>query len=258
MTSETPEATEPEAARPATGQSDGAKPLLDRYRYVFVVTYGRSGSTLLQSVLNSTPGTQIRGENGNVLYFLYRSLSCANQAIRSRAKDPAPRLPDHPWFGFNEIKARRFDATLLNAFVRDVLVPDPAAQVIGFKEIRYTSLSIAKGDFAPYMDFLLNRFPQARIVFNSRRADDVLVSSFMAVGQPDQTRLVLREADQMFADYDRSSDRTIHMHYEDYVADHGLIHKMLDFLELAWSADRVAAVMKKRLVHASRPSNATD
>jgi hypothetical protein len=179
-------------------------------------------------------------------------VASAKLTIPGRARHPEPRWPDHPWFGFNEIAAERFESTLLNAFVRDVLVPDPATKVTGFKEIRYTAQSTPEGDFVPYMDFLLSRFPQACIVFNSRQMEDVLVSSFMSNMQPYPTRLLLREADQRFADYDRTSDRTIHMQYEDYVADHGLIHRMLDFLGLEWTAEAVEAVMAKRLVHPNR------
>ena len=104
----------------------------------------------------------------------------------------------------------------------------------------------------PFIDFLLSRFPQARIVFTSRQLDDVPVSSFMSKMQPYPTRLLLHEADQRFADYDRTSDRTIHMQYENHVANHGLIHRMQDFLGLEWTAEAVEAVMAKRLVHPSR------
>jgi len=47
-------------------------------RYVFVVTYGRSGSTLMQGLLNALPGVLVRGES---------SLSCC----RCTARGPACR-----------------------------------------------------------------------------------------------------------------------------------------------------------------------
>ena len=87
--------------------------LLDCYRYVFVVSYGRSGSTLLQSAINSTPGTQLRGENCNILYSLYRAVASAELTILGRARHPEPRRPDHPWFvgvQFHpELKSKPFD-----------------------------------------------------------------------------------------------------------------------------------------------------
>src|SRR5688572_1085508 len=44
---------------PAGDRSDDTHQL----GHLFIVTYGRSGSTLLQGVLNSIPGYLIRGEN---------------------------------------------------------------------------------------------------------------------------------------------------------------------------------------------------
>src|SRR6056297_391020 len=40
---------------------------------VFVVTYGRSGSTLVQNLLNGLPGACVRGENENLLAPLVRA-----------------------------------------------------------------------------------------------------------------------------------------------------------------------------------------
>ena len=39
--------------------------------YVFVMTYGRSGSTLLMGLLNTIPGYLVRGENDDALRYLY-------------------------------------------------------------------------------------------------------------------------------------------------------------------------------------------
>lgn len=41
--------------------------------FVFLVTYGRAGSTLTQKYLNSLPDVCVRGENGNLLYHLFRA-----------------------------------------------------------------------------------------------------------------------------------------------------------------------------------------
>ena len=39
--------------------------------HVFVMTYGRSGSTLLMGILNSIPGWLLRGENRHAMRHLY-------------------------------------------------------------------------------------------------------------------------------------------------------------------------------------------
>jgi hypothetical protein len=43
------------------------------FRLSFVVTYGRSGSTLLQGLLNSIPRYCIRGENYNAMFYMFRA-----------------------------------------------------------------------------------------------------------------------------------------------------------------------------------------
>ena len=104
--------------------------------------------------------------------------------------------------------------------------------------------------FVPYMNFLLSRFPRAKIVFNSRRAEDVAKSSFVAHQGPEGVLAWVTETDARFASFAEGSDRAVHLRYEDWVADHGLIHGMLEFLGLEWDAAAVERVFAKPLTHA--------
>ncbi len=121
-------------------------------RYVFVVTYGRSGSTLLQSLLNSCKGVQIRGENGNVLYHLYRAAMAA-RSTRQIGKTPQTVVPDGPWYGAGEVRPVLFESELIGNFVRTVLAPDDGIQVTGFKEIRYNRNFVPHDQFVGYHGF---------------------------------------------------------------------------------------------------------
>jgi hypothetical protein len=56
-----------------------------RFPNIFVVTYGRSGSTLLQGVLNGIPGFLIRGENKDIVGHL---LGLVNDVSNERAPKP--------------------------------------------------------------------------------------------------------------------------------------------------------------------------
>ncbi len=232
-----------------TGQQDADRKPWTQYRYVFIVTYGRSGSTLLQSLLNSCPGVQVRGENHNTLFHLHRAILSATET-RKFGRHPQTKAPDAPWFGAPQIRPVAFEAGVLGGFVRNVLAPDPETLVTGFKEIRYIRSFIAKPQFAPYMDFLLTKFPQAKVVFNSRRASDVARSAFFADHNSSDIADWVAEADHNFATYNRGSDKTIHMQYEDYVEDHRLVHQMLEFLNLDWTAEAVEQVFAKPLNHA--------
>jgi len=146
--------------------------------YVFIITYGRSGSTLLQNVLNAIPGYCIRGENNNALFHMARAWDAVAhcEAIQGE-KGPTGR--SHPWFGAELLDADVLGRGLAETFVRDVLQPEPGARVSGFKEIRF-HLTGAHVD--SYLDFILRFFPKARFVFNTRSHDGVAKSGWWALG----------------------------------------------------------------------------
>lgn len=68
--------------------------------YLFVATYGRSGPTLLQASLNSIPGYRIRGENGGVVYNLYR-FHADVCFWRHWTSSSAPHPPSSSWWGID-------------------------------------------------------------------------------------------------------------------------------------------------------------
>ena len=77
--------------------------------HVFVMTYGRSGSTLLMGILNSIPGWLLRGENRHAMRHLYE-FHRSGLAERARVDPARASEPTHPWFGiesFPEEASRR-------------------------------------------------------------------------------------------------------------------------------------------------------
>lgn len=144
-------------------------------RFVTVVTYGRTGSTVLQSALNALPGVLVRGEN----YGALRGLHDYVQALAETADRHSASGPAHPWFG-----SRGLDPTAALAGARDQVVTTllrPQRDTIwtGFKEVRYEP-----GHFADYdemLDFLLFLnilLPGIAYVVNVRSAEQVSVSGW--------------------------------------------------------------------------------
>lgn len=80
-----------EAARPPRPK---VVPLRQRHPQLvgslLIVTYGRSGSTLLQSMLQTIPGAHIAGENYNALHPIFQSVRRAQRTKRTKVK---PALP---------------------------------------------------------------------------------------------------------------------------------------------------------------------
>jgi len=146
-----------------------------RYNYVFIFTYGRSGSTLLMGLLNSLPHYCIRGENNNLLHRLFSSCEALQTALASPSAKNATK-PTNPWFGLNDTNPARFTQRLIDAFVEDVLAPGRDHTTIGFKEIRFSKNEVP--DFDGYLAFVRRSFPGCKIIFNHRNLVDVAASKW--------------------------------------------------------------------------------
>lgn len=221
-------------------------------RYVFIVTYGRSGSTLLQTLLNALPGYQIRGENNDAFLHLFRAWRALHEAyalsgvIEKQLETP----PNHPWYGLENSQAAPFGKALVDAFINHVLRPDPSTRVSGFKEIRFHH---AGDEFEAFLDFIHAHFPSCRFIFNTRNHADVLKSGWWPdwyEAEPDVVMDILTRSDRYFKAYlEKHPERGILMHYDDYTADRSLFRGVFDLMGEVYDADLVDRVMDRRLDH---------
>jgi hypothetical protein len=227
------------AAELADLRSAGVPADRDDLAYVFIVTYGRSGSTLLQGVLSSTPGVVIRGENGGALRHLFEFHRTVT-SHRDRLARPEP-LPDtHPWWGIDGYPDETALRELRRLLLDTVLRPTGATQVVGFKEIDWPL-----ADLPALLDFTRAVFPGARFVLNTRNLDDVAASKWWA-GRPD-ARARLEEMEQAYvAAVSGLGDAGYHVHYDDYVADPGTLRGLFEWLGLTFDEQRVRTVMAVR------------
>ena len=168
---------------------------LSRYDYVFIITYGRSGSTLLQRLLQSIPGYCIRGENDNLLVPLFRAQKTAIAAQKQHGIENTI-LPEAPWHGIRDINTDGFTTDLLSAFVTNILKPDEDARTLGFKEIRYIHLE--PPELEDFLLFLHRQFNGAKLVFNTRDTDSVLKSGWWKETDHSVARPRLQKYDAFF------------------------------------------------------------
>ncbi|MCC0072125.1 MAG: sulfotransferase [Rhodobacter sp.] len=226
--------------------------------YVFVVTYGRSGSTLVQNLLNAIDGYCIRGENANALVPLAMSwhLLTSNPNVTNAVTRKVPTTSEHPWYGAEEIRAFQYGRNLANAFVREVLAPPVGTRVAGFKEIRWTN---DPAQFAPTLNFAYKMFPNTRFVFNTRDHDEVAKSGWWADMSVEAVKAKLARADAMFAEYlEKHPERGVRIHYNDYTADLEALKPMYDFLGEPFDRDRVKAVLDTPLTHLKKKAPDAD
>jgi hypothetical protein len=179
------------------------KPTGDRYRFrnIFIVTYGRSGSTLLQGILNSIEWCLIRGENNNFVYHMFKSY----QAIRLAKNNKKAMTPQKAWYGANLLDDEYF-LEVLRGLIKKLILADnfhnSKISCYGFKEIRYIDIM---DDLIDYLDFLKKLFPHAAFIFNFRNADDVCKSGWWKEKDNKEVRETIKTFEERCFNYSENN-----------------------------------------------------
>lgn len=215
--------------------------------HVFIITYGRSGSTLLQSILNSIPGYKINGENHNALFNLYRSYAAL---VLSKHKFAViGDRPNSAWYGANDLDAEAFRTDIVQAFSRHVLRPAPDTRVLGFKEIRYHRCG-DEWELEQFILFIEKSFPNTKIIFNTRSLHDVEKSAWWADRNPLLVRGMVKKLDRIFHEaYMADRSRRFLLKYEDYVKSPMGLKPLFDFLGEQFDYNRVKEILSVKLTH---------
>lgn len=211
----------------------------DDLGYLFVVTYGRSGSTLLMGMLNSVPGFLIRGENWGALrhlFLFHRSLVDGSQRWRTGRM----RQRTHPFFGAADFPAERSLRRIRELVVDTVLRPRPDTRVTGFKEIRWDHT-----DLEEYVAWLREVFPGARFVVNTRSHEEVLSSGWWA-RTPNAAEVLAALEARILALGESLGQAAYRVHYDDYVADPSSLAGLFEWLGEPFDESAVASVLEIR------------
>lgn len=230
--------------------------------YVFVVTYGRSGSTLTQKLLNAIPGYQIRGENGNALYHLARAAVLASKwdnfiwrredlgkekaEQKSFIRDIIETSSD-PWFGAELVDPISVSKSLANTFVSEFLKPDPHVRVAGFKEIRWHE---DRAFFANFLEFVKNTFPNAKFIFQTRAASDVAKSSWWKNRKHEDVMSMISAAENMYKIFSTENPKISYtIKYERYAEGPSYVQEIFDFLGEHVQHQDIEKILGQQLRH---------
>jgi hypothetical protein len=225
--------------------------------YVFLVTYGRSGSTLTQNLLNAIPGYCIRGENGNSAYHLCRTIHEMRGEVNFRLRQDqlagkgvsVPELgqPIDPWYGSELIDLDRYAKRLFNVFTREILNLPPRCRVGGFKEIRY----LYDTGFLPHqLELMQEIFPRARILFLTRAHEEVANSSWWRGHDKAALLPQLARADAAFKAYAESHEDCFQLDYAAYARGPEALRPLYDFLGEEMDVAAVREILGRQLSHA--------
>jgi hypothetical protein len=194
--------------------------------FIVILSQGRSGSTLLLRMLNAVPGVQIAGENGKALDHLRSLLACFDTATTYHYTEfcrHAWRLP----CPLESIKEKT------RSFVSDLYDPTGTCRIAGFKEIRYGLGSY--DELCHDIAFLRQLMPGLKIIFNTRRTEDAMKSSWWAEN-PEASRGILDRSRASFERYhSRHGDFTFLIPYEELHHGSEGLRAMFDFLGLEFT-----------------------
>jgi len=185
-----------------------------KFTYVFVVTYGRSGSTLTQGLLNTLPRTLVRGENNLYVLSMFRAERLAKTFKKQHSKHGAGSISS-AFYGLREMRMAEFARTTGELVTSQLLGgADPReVDAIGFKEVLWHSVTAEETD--AFFSFMDDAFPGARYVLNQRDHEQVVGSGFWQKFDQDEVmRAILRvEEIQEFLRKTRA-DQTYDTRYE--------------------------------------------
>ena len=218
--------------------------------YLFIVTYGRSGSTLLQGVLNSIPEYLIRGETRDALHklFLYQSTILREK----RRWSSSYRGPDSPWFGITHYPEELAILRIRSLLVDSLLRPSGDTRVTGLKEIEWWH-----DDWEQYFAFLDQVFPGMRVVINTRDHTEVIKSKWWAeMERADALKLLDAHEERLNNIADRMGDRAFRVHYDRWVADPSSLKGLFGWLQEPFDRHSIDSVLSVRHSLVSRPGTA--
>lgn len=236
------------------------KGLTDRLRrsaaspreFVFVVTYGRSGSTLTQGLLNTLPRTLVRGENDLYLLHHYRAWAGVRQVKQSFADAGSRRGPKSAFYGIDEVDLDRFVSSTRDLAVSQLLGATPASQVdrLGFKEVAWHR--VEAGETADFFDWFEQVFPGARYVLNRRDHENVATSGFWQKQERDEVMRAITRVEEIQDHLVATRpDRALLTQYERVTSDDPAVadrelRALAEFVTGSCSGDQLA-VMRRAL-----------
>jgi hypothetical protein len=206
--------------------------------YLFVVTYGRSGSTLLAGMLSSIPGYLILGEYELSQYHMFQFDGHTVEKRDTQAQWSTQ--PGHAWTGiegYDEAVALQRIRSLLTA---TLLRPEPTTRVVGYKEIRWWY-----PDVREYVQFLRAVFPGARFVLNSRDHAAVARSKWWTDTEDPMAELARLET-ILEGLGEQLGDAAFHVRYDEYAADVNALRPLFAWLGEPFDEAAVSEVAARR------------
>lgn len=224
----------------------------DRLKYLFVITYGRSGSTLLLRLINSIDGYCIRGENHGISTYLSEAWSVLMKARADYGEKSSE--PWMPWYGIGDAQAEAFGISLAADLCQHVLRPTFDTKVIGFKEVRFSPYDISDREYDTTIKFLANNFVDSRFIFNTRNWREVANSGWWREFWSIKSvkKIVEQSNIRFYRSQELLGSRAFTIDYAEYNKNPAGFDELLKWLGEDVEKSIIEDVLVKKLDHAKR------
>ena len=224
-------------------------------QYTLIVTHGRTGSTLLQGILNAIDGWHIKGESDNFAYGLYKSYKSLKKACSYKDQGD-PYLHTNPWFGVADYDLDGYFEKLAE-LIKELLISGQSDQQIscnGFKEVRYFE-QVFEDDksgeqLKDYLDFLSRALHPCKMIFLQRDPNEVIKSDWWDEtdnNKKEETINTLKLFNSFLNKYsEENKNSTFCIDYKDITYKSENLKKMFLFLGGSPSDDVLSSVQTTR------------
>ncbi|WP_458735155.1 sulfotransferase [Zobellella taiwanensis] len=224
------------------------------YKHIFIITYGRTGSTLLQGILNTHDEVIIKGENLNFCHGIFKSYLALKETIEKHGN---AKIPSHPFFGSHELDLKKFlnDAYTL---IKNQLIKNDDLSTWGFKEIRYTPSRISDENgfiLLDYLDFMNLLFPNSAFLFLTRKHTDVIDSAFWRRLEKNKALYEINKFEEVAKTWSQDKNNTFWIDYSHLKENNSKLIEMHDFLGLSYQALRIKKVINTEHSYTGKTEN---
>ncbi len=209
-----------------------------KFRSLYVVTYGRSGSTLLTGYLSRLPGVDLKGEN--YLFPLPLADADARLADATALRYTGREFPASPWYGSHEFSLVQWRRDIRRALLNQLYPKRSIPKTIGFKEIRWWYRT-SEEDFASKLEWLISIRKPGAIVFLTRDLDKTMAGAWwvkLSEAGRAEARAGLEKFEELAIAYTEAHpDRSIHITYEDFLQGEQSAQRLCQFLGVKFKQD---------------------
>lgn len=230
-----------------------------KFRSLYVVTYGRSGSTLVNGYLSNLPGMDLKGEN--YLFPLPLAEAEARLADAVALRYGGREKQASPWYGSHQFSLVQWKRDIRRALMNQLYPFSPIPKTMGFKEIRWW-YRLNEADFTEKLQWLISVRKPGAIVFLTRNLDNTMAGAWWAK-QSDEERAKSRAGLEKFEELALAyaaahPDHSVHISYEDFCASSEPAQRICSLLGVKFKEAVYKQTLGARYSYPSQPTTSSE